>query len=504
MLTIERPVIRLKRPSIGAGSARVAMSFRAFVDKLNPSLLDFEHVPRKIEVLQKIADAHDPEYVPKPGEPNWRRVMILEPPRYFKSELASRLFPAYLLYRYPKLKVGLASYGAELAWELSEEARNYYEQVGGRLRRETAAKKRWRVERGGEMWAAGVGGPLLGRGYDVGIIDDPIDPLKAASSAFQKQFIQWYPSKWLSRAEPDATILLVMQRLASWDPVSFLWEREGDEDLAPESWHVVCFDEIKSDEPLAEYGGPQGLPVSCTLEPDPREPGEPLAPSRFSKASVIQKQASAGPDTANAQRQQRPSAATGDYWRREWFVGPEDGDYLYDALPPEAHDGGKDWDTAYTKDEQNSASAWIETYRGPGGSDEFLVYVHDLDWRWVEFPELLSWIGGLKGPHYVEGKASGKSVVQSLRRQQIQASEVAVIGGDKFARANHVQGFIASGRLRIRRAVWRKLLEGEPQGLLRVTRERLIAGGPDLDLNDTLVQAINRHWRPKPRIAQIF
>src|SRR5690625_739552 len=141
MLTIERPVIRLKRPSIGAGSARVAMSFRAFVDKLNPSLLDFEHVPRKIEVLQKIADAHDPEYVPKPGEPNGRRVMILEPPRYFKSELASRLFPAYLLYRYPKLKVGLASYGAELAWELSEEARNYYEQVGGRLRRETQPRR---------------------------------------------------------------------------------------------------------------------------------------------------------------------------------------------------------------------------------------------------------------------------------------------------------------------------------------------------------------------------
>lgn len=497
-----RPLTRYARVHTGrfrfgaaVGANPRPRPFRRFVDIRNPTLLDYDHVPRLVDVADRVAQGI------------LKRVLVLLPPRYYKTETFSRLFPAHYLRRFPDRNVGLASYGAELAWSISEEAKLYYQQDGGTLRHDTHAKKRWKTEAGGEMWAAGVGGPLLGFGYHLGIVDDPTDPEKAHSPTYQRRFEEWWPAKFLSRQEPDAAIVFVMQRLGTSDPIDFLLRREvGEEtDLAPEHWHVVVCDEIKSDVPLGRWNGPRGLPPTCTLEDDPRATGEVLAPSRFDKPAVEALQRSAGSYVAQAQRQQRPSAPTGDFWRKDWFLN------VYDELPADAHNGGKDWDTAYTKEEHNSASAYVESYRGVGKPDQFPIYIHNLDWDWLEFPELVYWMGGKKpeasnvaniipvgGPHHVEDKATGKSSAQTLRSQGVPVSLVSV-EGDKFKRAADVQPVVASGRVWVRREVLRKLLEGERQGLLRVTAETLVAGGPDLDVNDAFVQAINRHTKPAPR-----
>lgn len=453
-----------------------ANDFRAFVARRNPSLLDYEHVPRLIDVAERVVR----------GELG--RVLVMLPPRYFKSELFSRLLPAYFLSRHSRQHVGLASYGAELAWSLSEEARNYYEADGGVLRHDTHAKKRWRTQAGGEMWAAGVGGPMLGFGFHLGIIDDPTDPERAHSPTYQRRFQEWFPAKFLSRQEPGAAIIVVMQRLGTEDPIDFLLRREVGEDTdeAPERWHVVVCDEVKSSEPLGRWDGPQGLPPTCTIEPDPRAEGDVLAPTRFSHPEVKALQTAAGSYVAQAQRQQRPSAPSGDFWREDWFIT------VYDELPEDAYNGGKDWDTAYTKEQHNSASAYVESYRGPGKAGEFPVYVHDLDWEWKEFPELVAWMKAIRGPHYIEQKATGKSAAQTLKRNGVPVSEVAV-RGDKFARASAMQPVVSAGRVWVRRSVLRKLLHGERQGLLRVTAEQLLSDGPNLDLNDAFVQAITRH-----------
>jgi hypothetical protein len=463
--------------------------FLEFVRTHNPRLLAYEHIPRLASVADRVVE----------GE--LRRVLVLLPPRYFKSETFSRLLPAYYLRRHPTRHVGLASYGAELAWELSEEARSNFTADGGTLRSETRAKKRWRTKAGGVMWAAGAGGPLLGRGFHLGIPDDPIDPEKSHSPRYQKRFERWWSEKFLSRQEPGAAIVFVMQRLGVLDPVDYLLRREVGEGTppAPEHWHVVVCDEIRSDERLGRWDGPRGLPPTCTLEPDPRVIGEVLAPSRFSHPEVLRLQAAAGPTVAAAQRQQRPSAPEGKFWRRGWFI------HVYDELPATAYDGGKDWDTAYTKDDANSASAFVESYRGPDErdadgkpvADTFPIYIHDAAWEWLEFPELVAWMKAKKGPHYVEAKASGKSAAQTLRKEVVPCDEVTV-HGDKFTRSVAVQPVVSAGRVHIRRSLLRHLLEGERQGLLRVTAETLLAGGPDLDLNDAFTAAIHRHTRKGP------
>jgi hypothetical protein len=214
--------------------------------------------------------------------------------------------------------------------------------------------------------------------------------------------------------------------------------------------------------------------------------GEVLAPKRFSPEAVELMQRSAGPYVTSAQRQQRPTAPAGDFWRAEWFVN------TYDTLPAEAFNGGWDWDLAYTEDERNSASCGVNSYRGPGPDDSFPIYVQDVDWDWLEFPELLPWMRAKGGPHYIEKKASGKSAAQTLRREGIQVAEVAVEGG-KLARASSVQPVVSQGRIWVRRAIVRRLLHGERQGLLRVRAENLAQDQGDLDLNDTFVQLIQRH-----------
>lgn len=491
----------------GRRERRGVGSFADFIARVNLSLLKYEHVPRMAAVLDRVAS----------GE--LRRVLIVMPPRYFKSECVSRLFSAYYLLRYPTRKVGLASYGAALAWELSEEARNNFLADGGTLRRSTSAKRRWRSKAGGEMWADGVGGALLGRGYHLGIVDDPIDPMEAHSATYQDRFKKWWAEKFLSRQEPEAALVFVMQRLGPDDPIDFLLRREVGEgtERAPEGWHVVCFDEVKSDEPLWRMGtgtsassplfgpsGPMGLPPTCSLEPDPRALGEVLAPTRFTAEAVAMLQASAGSFARAAQRQQRPSAPTGDFWRSSWFGE-------YDELPADAHSGGKDWDTAYTANEGNSASAYVESYAGADGT----VYIENCGWEWYEFPGLVAWMRRVGGPHFVEDKAAGKSAAQTLRAEDIEITEVGVTGGDKMARAQSVQPVIsgpvdehgqqiAPGRIKVRRAIREKLLAGARQGLLTVTAERLRAGGPDLDLNDAFVQAVNRHCRQAEPFIRFF
>jgi hypothetical protein len=217
-----------------------------------------------------------------------------------------------------------------------------------------------------------------------------------------------------------------------------------------------------------------------------------LAPSRFSPEAVKAAQKGAGPLTTASQRQQRPMQPTGEFWRSDWFEG------TYEDLPPNAYNGGKDWDTAYTEDERNSASAWVESYRGPakpqqpGQPSEFDIYIHDVGWKWQEFPGQVSWMQSLSGPHYVEQKASGKSVVQALKAYHVVAYEVPV-HGDKLARASAVQPAVSNGRVWVRGVAIQKLLWGERQGLLRVTAEALQFGGEGLDLNDAFVQALHRH-----------
>ena len=444
-----------------------------------PGIVEYEHVPKLLDVAERVVSGV------------LKHVMVLISPRYLKSEVFSRLLPAYYLLKNPKNSFALASHEASLAWELSEAARENFVAGHGKLSPETTAKERWQTSRQGTMLAAGMGGRMMGRGFNLGVVDDPISPQHTFSFARRLTFTRWWENTWLRAREPGAQMIFVMQRLGVEDPIDYLFRREvGEREVAsPLYWHVVALDEVKSMEPYGRWSGPMGLPPTCTIEPDHRPVGKVLAPTRFSEAEVKQRQAQ-NPYVTAAQRQQRPMMPTGDFWRLRWFE-----DRTYKELPKDAYNGGRDWDTAMTDKEHNSATANVLTFRGPpipGRDGEFYVYVEDVDWRWLEFPGLVEWMRSVKGPHYVEAKASGKSAVQSLLAFNIRAEEVPV-KGDKLKRASGVQAAVSSGRVYVNEAIITKLLYGEGQGLLRITAEGLQNDGEGLDMNDAFVQALHRH-----------
>src|SRR5690606_3449395 len=90
-------------------------------------------------------------------------------------------------------------------------------------------------------------------------------------------------------------------------------------------------------------------------------------------------------------------------------------------------------------------------------------------------------------PHYVEKKASGKSVCQTLISEGIPAIEVDV-NGDKVARARDATPKAEAGLVYCRASIIDKLLNDSQQGILS------FPNGEKQDLADTLAQAIMRHF----------
>lgn len=298
-------IAEAKRRKMAQQTAVSPLSFVDFVDRANPRYVWYPHVKQLAAALQRVAD----------GE--LKRLMVFMPPRHGKSELVSRLFSAYYLYCHPEQWIGINSYAAELAYTFSRNARDNYTKTGGVLRDDAAAVKHWETGKGGGLWAAGVGGPITGKGFHLGIIDDPIkNAEEAASENIRRKHKDWYDSTFATREEPNAAIVIIQTRWNQDDLSGYLLSKETE---AADNWHVIHFAAIKENE-ATEY------PVSCTVEPDNRKAGQPLAPERYTLEKLDKIKNRIGDYFWSALYQQRPAPREGGMFKRAWF------DIVY-ALP---------------------------------------------------------------------------------------------------------------------------------------------------------------------------
>lgn len=284
---------------------RRELTFREYVERVRPSFRWYRHCVVLADVLQRVAD----------GE--IKRLMIFMPPRHGKSELVSRLFSGYYLYRFLERWVGIASYGADLAYTLSRASQEFFRDAGGPIKSNADAVKHWETPDGGGMWAAGVGGPMTGKGWHLGIIDDPLkNAEEAGSETIRARQREWYASTFYTREEPDQTgnpdgaLVVVQTRWNEADLAGWLLEQEKGEE--PERWHVVSFEAIKEDDEPK-------LPATCTLEPDWRSPGEALCPERRPAEKLLKIARRIGSYFWSALFQQRPQPAEGNKFKRPWF-----------------------------------------------------------------------------------------------------------------------------------------------------------------------------------------
>lgn len=278
---------------------RKALTFRQFVDRVNPRYVWYRHCVILADALQRVAD----------GE--CKRLIVLMPPRHGKSELVSRLFTAYYMYRFPERWVGMNCYSAELAYGMSRNARENYTRAGAILSGDALASRHWETGYGGGMWAAGVGGSITGKGFHLGIIDDPLKNAEAAQSAIiRNKQKDWLGSTFSTREEPGGAVIIVQTRWHNDDITGYTLGMEEDE---PEHWHIVRFEAIK------EAVDHDAIPATCTLEPDFRQPGEALCPERYSLEKLREMERRIGEYYFGALFQQRPQPASGAIFKREWW-----------------------------------------------------------------------------------------------------------------------------------------------------------------------------------------
>jgi predicted phage terminase large subunit-like protein len=145
------------------------------------------------------------------------RLMILMPPRAGKSELASRMFPAWHLGHYPDHEIISCAYNVSLAESFSRKVKEaiedpaYQSVFATRLHPDFRSNGEWAVAgaRGGYV-AAGVGGGITGRGCHILLIDDPIKNAEEADNADTREKLwDWYGSTAYTRLAPGGGVLCI-------------------------------------------------------------------------------------------------------------------------------------------------------------------------------------------------------------------------------------------------------------------------------------------------------
>jgi len=409
---------------------RGKIKFVDFVATVNKRYQWYEHVRQLGAVLEKV----------ERGE--IKRLMVFMPPRHGKSELVSRLFSAYYLYKHPDKWVGINSYAAELAYTFSRNARDNYTQAGGTLKDDAAAVKHWETGEGGGLWAAGVGGPIAGKGFHLGIIDDPIkNAEEAASEVIRAKHKDWYNSTFYTREEPDGVIIIIQTRWHEDDLSGWLLAQETEEE--PEHWHIVHFEAIKDEKP------PQ-YPATCTVEPDTRPTGKALARERYPKRKLKKIEARIGSYFWGALYQQRPRPREGNMFKRVFFQA-------VDSVPADAQ-RIRYWDKAGTSG-GGAYTAGVLMAKDKDGA----YYVEDVirgQWSAGEREKVIRQTAELDGRKvrvWVEqepgsgGKESAEATIKNLAGFVCKADKVT---GDKVTRAEPFAAQCEGSNVKLKKADW--------------------------------------------------
>ena len=254
-----------------------------------------------------------------------QRLMIFMPPRYGKSLLATQMLPAWYLGRHPDRFVISASYGQDLADDFGRKVRNLISSPvhrtvfpNCRLSGDASSMRRFNTLAGGSYYAVGRGGPITGRGAHLLVLDDLLkDREEAQSDVFRRNLHEFYAHVAYTRLQPGAAIVLIQTRWHEEDLAGWLLNEHANE-----NWTVVS------------------LPAIAEVDESFRRAGEPLWPEKFPLSDLQRIRQSVGSAAWASLYQQRPSAAEGAIFKRDWLR-------RYRDLPNSFQKIIQSWDTAF-------------------------------------------------------------------------------------------------------------------------------------------------------------
>ena len=388
------------------------------------------------------------------------------------SQLLARLFPVWCFSKNPHSRFLLTSYSDDLVEGHSVAIKDIigskqFQKIypGYGFKQDSNKKAQWILQHNGsnvgEFSAFSIKGSLTGRraGYmEQGftgciIIDDPIKPIDALSKAKREQCNNLiYNTLGSRKAKADTPIVMIMQRLHDEDVTGFIKRQSkgqgwtffsipalidaGTFNSFPEQIKQQAYEYLKDD--LQKYG-----------QASYWEFKEPRTSLRILQQNDV--------STFMAQYQQEPSPEGGILIQKDWFRN-------FESLPEKLTNFRITADTAISAKKTADNSVLILSAESGGN-----LYILDLIKGKWQMPQLiqntLDFVQSYKTKYpntlfkgiFIEAKASGQSLLQTLR----QNTKLPVLDlqpqGDKVLRVQQCLPYMQSGRVHIpHQAMWKE------------------------------------------------
>ena len=368
-----------------------------------------------------------------------KRLIINIPPRYMKSISVTVAWPAWLLGRNPSERILAASYSQQLSTKHSLDCRrliqsDWYNEVfpNVELADDENQKTRFETTERGHRIAVSVGGSATGEGGDILIVDDPHNPMQAASEVQRETALDWFDQTFTSRLnnKKNGVIVVVMQRLHSDDLTGHLLKKGGWEHLTlpayAEKKQFIQIGNFKKERPV----------------------GDVLHAAREDLKQLERIKIDLGSYAYSGQYQQSPVPSEGGIFKKEWFR-------RYSLIPETTKRIVQSWDTAVKATQLNDFSVcttWAEF--------DNAYYLLDTFAQRLEYPDLKRQVITMAAKWQpdtilIEDKASGQALLQDLKKETKLPLIAIMPISDKITRASNISALVEAGRVLLpERANW--------------------------------------------------
>lgn len=398
-------------------------SFYHYVLLMGPTRIEgFQtgrHIQRICQELQEL------------GENIWRktgltpRKMISLPPGGMKSELCSRLFPSWLLGRWPKIRIILVGHGIEFARdEFGAKIRDIVRSPefkvifpSTELREDKQTAGRFLTKVGGEMVCTSLEAKIAGRRGHIVICDDALVEEDALSKPIRMRMVGQYMPNLRSRLlmTPDCAELQVGTRWTQGDLFDYL-EKEDRNSGSP--WKIIKIPALLDEEAseyLREEGDPEGYLVKDSSFWPEFHPTNKLEMLRASFINNMPRW--------NAVYMQNPTPESGQ------MINPSDFKHWTEEASPDCHTYIVTADTAYTKGTQSDFTAYqlwgLFNYQDHDSPNSIYkthaILLNSKKGKW-DYPELVNLFMDMYRQDKVdiiiiEERSSGLSLVPDLQKR---------------------------------------------------------------------------------------
>lgn len=381
----------------------------------------------------------------------YKRLIISLPPRHGKTQLASKMFPAWFIGRNPHLSLIFGTYNDKFSQDIGRAVRDVmvspaYAQVFPDcvLKTDSQASDRLETVQGGVMAFVGRGGTTTGRGGDVLVIDDPLkDRQEADSPTIRETLWGWFTQVIATRLmDETGAIMLIQTRWHQDDLVGRLTDPQNsfyDPEEAAQ-WKII-------DLPALAY--------EDGTDPLGRKEGEALWPGRFGRDFLLalQRRDARG---FSALYQGRPTPAGGTFFSSKWL-----NTYKPNELPSNLRCYAAS-DHAVSLQQYADKTCLLAVGLD---QDENIWVLPDCVWRSMNAEQSVEAMLRMMRAHHplfwwAERSQISKSLGPFLRKRMLETStycsliEMQPIA-DKQTRAQSIQGRMSMGKLRFpERAPW--------------------------------------------------